>query len=217
MKLNLGKYVKTTRFKTTLWYTAIFLLLECVMGILIYVFFRLALYKELDISLTKQADNIYHLVAESKVDLNNFKPDSIYSSADELVYDLIFEAVTFNPNNTFVQVSLDNKIIFSTANLYKKQINLPLSTAANVKLLTFKDPILSDHPIRAVSLAKGEYRIIVAFPVLMINQMLDKFVELYFFIAPLFLFLSIIGGALISYKSLSRIDKIIKKTDEITT
>ncbi|MCW8824450.1 MAG: HAMP domain-containing protein, partial [Ignavibacteriaceae bacterium] len=76
---------------------------------------------------------------------------------------------------------------------------------------------LSDHPIRAVSLAKGEYRIIVAFPVLMINQMLDKFVELYFFIAPLFLFLSIIGGALISYKSLSRIDKIIKKTDEITT
>jgi nitrogen fixation/metabolism regulation signal transduction histidine kinase len=32
-----------------------------------------------------------------------------------------------------------------------------------------------------------------------------------------FLFLSILGGALISHKSLSRIDKIIKKTDEITT
>ena len=117
MNLNIGKYVKTTRFKTTLWYTTIFLLLECVMGILIYVFFRQSLYKELDISLTKQAENIYRLVAESKVDLNNFKPDSIYSSADELVYDLIFEAVTFNPNNTFVQVSLNNKIIFSTANL----------------------------------------------------------------------------------------------------
>lgn len=217
MKLNIGKYVKTTRFKTTLWYTAIFLLLECVMGILIYVFFRQALYKELDISLTKQADNIYRLVAESKVDLNNFKPDSIYSSADELVYDLIFEAVTFNPNNTFVQVSLNKKIIFATANLYKKQIILPPSVVNELKLITITDSNLSDHPVRVVDLQKGNYKIIVAFPVVLISQTLDKFVKLYIFIAPLFLFLSIFGGALISYKSLSRIDKIIKKTDEITT
>jgi signal transduction histidine kinase len=217
MKINIGQYVKTTRFKTTLWYTAIFLLLECVMGILIYIFFGQALYKELDISLTKQADNIYHLVAESKVDLSNFKPDSIYSSADELVYDLIFEAVALNPNNTFVQVSLNNKVIFSTANLYKKQINLPASGVDEVKLLTITDSNLSEHPVRVVNLEKGEYRIIVAFPVILISQTLDKFIKLYIFIAPLFLFFSVIGGALISQKSLSRIDKIIKKTDEITT
>ena len=217
MNINIGKYVKTTRFKTTLWYTTIFLLLECVMGILIYVFFRQSLYKELDISLTKQAENIYRLVAESKVDLNNFKPDSIYSSADELVYDLIFEAVTFNPNNTFVQVSLNNKIIFSTANLYKKQINLPRAGINEVRLLTLMDSNLSNHPVRAVDLQKGNYSIIVAFPVILISQTLDKFVKLYIFIAPLFLFLSMLGGALISHKSLSRIDKIIKKTDEITT
>ena len=41
--------------------------------------------------------------------------------------------------------------------------------------------------------------------------------DLYIIIVPFFLLLSIIGGVILSIKSLSRIDKIIKKTDEITT
>jgi len=81
--------------------------------------------KELDISLIKQAEMIYHFVKESGVDLNDFKPDSIYSSQDELVYDLIFEAVAFNPNNTFVQVSLKDKIVFKSSNLINKKIEFP--------------------------------------------------------------------------------------------
>jgi heavy metal sensor kinase len=217
MKFNLSKYVKTTRFKTTLWYTAVFLLLEFVMGFLLYFFLKQALYKELDVSLIKQAETIYHLVAESKIDLSDFKPDSVYSSTDELVYDLIFEAVTLNPNNTFVQVNLNGKTIFSTANLLNKKLNIPDTENEGEKLYSFYDSDLSNHPIRSVNFKKGKYRIIVAFPVLLINQMLDRLINLYILIAPLFLFLLVLGGALISYRSLSRIDKIIKKTDEITT
>ena len=217
MKSNVGNYVKTTRFKTTLWYTSIFLLLECVLGLLIYVFFRQALYKELDVSLMKQADTIYHLVKESKVDFVNFHPDSLYSSADEVIYDLIFEAVTLNPNNTLVQISISGKTVFSTANLDNKKLILPEANTKESELLTFFDSNISANPIRAVSLEKGKYSVIVAFPVVLINQTLDKFVRLYIFIAPLFLVLSVIGGSLISHKSLSRIDKIIQKTDAITT
>jgi len=160
---------------------------------------------------------IYHLVSESEIDLNNFKPDSVYYSADELVYDLIFEAVTLNPNNTFVQVRLNDKIIFSTANLYNKKINPPAKITGDETLYSFTNPKLSKHSIRAASLNKEGYNIIVAFPVLIINGMLDRLLDLYIFISPLFLILSVIGGALISHRSLSRIDKIIKKTDEITT
>ncbi len=187
------------------------------MGFLLYVFLKQALYKELDVSLTKQAQTIFHMVSESKIDLNNFKPDSVYSSTDELVYDLIFEAVTLNPNNTFVQVSLNGKVVFLTANLQNKKMILPETGVEEVGLYSFVDSELSDHPIRAVSLDKSKYRIIVAFPVVLINKMLDRLIDLYIFITPLFLFLSIIGGAIISHRSLSRIDKIIKKTDEITT
>ncbi len=214
--MNIIKYIKTTRFKTTLWYTAIFLLLEFVMGFVLYVFLKHALYQELDVSLIKQAESIHHLVAESKIDLNNFKPDSVYSSTDELVYDLIFEAVALNPNNTFVQVSLNRKVIFSTSNLQNKILNLPGGDEEE-NIYSFEDPGLSDHPIRAASFEEGKYKVIVAFPVVLINKMLDRLIDLYIFIAPVFLLLSIFGGALISYRSLSRIDKIIEKTDEITT
>ena len=215
--MNIIKYIKTTRFKTTLWYTAIFLLLEFVMGFVLYVFLKHALYQELDVSLIKQAESIHHLVAESKIDLNSFKPDSVYSSTDELVYDLIFEAVALNPNNTFVQVSLDGKVIFSTSNLQNKILNFPGSGNEEENIYSFEDPDLSDHPIRAASFEEGNYKVIVAFPVVLIKKMLDRLVDLYIFIAPVFLLLSIFGGALISYRSLSRIDKIIEKTDEITT
>ncbi len=165
----------------------------------------------------KQADMIYHLVAESELDLNNFKPDSLYSSAEELVYDLIFEAVTLNPNNTFVQVKLNQKIIFSTANLHDTKINLPDIKTSETYLFSFSDSTLSEHSIKAAYLNKKGYKIVVAFPLSLIDQMLERLIELYIFIAPVFLILSVIGGALISFRSLSRIDKIIRKTDEITT
>lgn len=182
-----------------------------------FIFFRQALFKELDVSLTKQADTIYHLMKESKIDFLNFHPDSLYSSTEEVIYDLIYEAVTLNPNNTFVQISISDKIVFSTANLDYKKIVLPETNIERAEPFTYFDSNLSQHPIRVVSLVKGKYSVIVAFPVILINQTLDKFVRLYILIAPLFLFLSVIGGALISHKSLSRIDKIIQKTDEITT
>ena len=217
MKFNIGNFVKSTRFKTTLWYTSVFLLLEFVLGILIFIFFRQELYKELDLSLTKQADAIYHLMKGSKIDFLNFHPDSLYSSTEEVIYDLIYEVVTLNPNNTFVQISISDKIVFSTANLDYKKIVLPETNIERVEPFTYFDSNLSKHPIRVVSLEKGKYNVIVAFPVVLINQTLDKFVKLYLLIAPLFLFLSVLGGALISHKSLSRIDKIIQKTDEITT
>ncbi|MGB9665609.1 MAG: hypothetical protein ACPL25_11940, partial [Ignavibacteria bacterium] len=119
MLMNLEKYFKSTRFKTTLWYSLIFLLLEIVLGTIIYVYINQTMRNELDLSLTKQAESIYKFVKESQVNLFEFEPDSVYSTPDELVYDIIFEALAFNPNNTFVQVSIKDKTVFRTANLGK--------------------------------------------------------------------------------------------------
>lgn len=214
---RLNKYLKTTRFRITIWYSIIFLLLEIVLGILIYTYLQQTMIKELDISLSKQAEMIYHFVVESEVDLSDFKPDSIYSSQDELVYDLIFEAVAFNPNNTFVQVSLKDKIIFKSSNLINKKIEFPKESIEEQALYSFSDPSISSNKIRAAYYKKDGYYILVAFPVGLINKTLENLTDLYVLISPIFLLLSFIGGALLSLKSLSRIDKIIKKTDEITT
>jgi signal transduction histidine kinase len=211
------EYLKTTRFKTTLWYSLIFLSLEAVIGIVIYTYLSQSMNKELDLSLSKQADMIYHFVNRSGIDLSDFKPDSIYSSPSELVYDLIFEAVAYNPANTFVQISYKNKIVFRTANLSDDKIKTNIDKPNKTVLYTFSDSLLSEEPIRAAFLKKSGYDIIVAYPRSSISETLTSLTNLYVIIAPIFFLLSLIGGFIISFRALSRIDKIIQRTEKITT
>lgn len=217
MLFDISKYFKTTRFKTTLWYSLLFLLLEIVIGIVIYTYLNKSMNRDLDRSLSRQADMIYHFVKKSNVDLSDFKPDSIYSSPSELVYDLIYEAVALNPSNTFVQISYKNKIIFKTPNLSDYEIEPRLNKENKTVLFSFADSLLSRQPIRAAYLDKDDYRIVVAFPSYLISQTLNNLTNIYVIIAPIFFLFSLAGGALISFKSLSRIDKIIQKTEKITT
>lgn len=210
------KYFKTTRFKTTLWYSLVFLVLEIVIGIVIYGFLKHNMYKELDLSLTKQANSIYNFVMESKINIEEFEADSIYETPDDLIYDLIFDVVAFNPNNTFVQVSYKNRTVFSTANLKESIINNPDSLMLQSGLYTFSDNSLSEHLIRAAYLQKNDYKIIVAFPIHVINTTLKNLTDIYIIIAPIFFVLSLLGGSIISYRALNRIDKIIDETNTIT-
>ena len=213
---KIKKHIKTTRFKTTLWYSLVFLLLEVVIGLVIYTYLSQSMNKELDLSLNKQVDMIYHFVEESDVKLSEFKPDSIYSSPSELIYDLIFEAVVFNPSNTFVQVSYNKKIIFHTANLSDYEIKVHPTKENEIVLFSFSDSLLSTHSVRAAYLKKNGYEIIVAFPRYLIKQTLDSLISLYIIIIPVFFLLSLAGGSIISFRALSRIDRIIQKTEKIT-
>ncbi len=217
MTFGIKKYFKTTRFKTTLWYSLLFLLLEIVIGIVVYTYLNKSMNRDLDRSLSKQADMIYHFVKKSNVDLSDFKPDSLYSSPSELVYDLIYEAVALNPSNTFVQIGYKNKIIFKTPNLSDYEIKPKLRNENKTVLFSFADSLLSNQPIRVAYLDKDGYSIIVAFPRYLISQTLNNLTNIYIIIAPIFFLFSLAGGALISFKSLSRIDKIIQKTEKITT
>ena len=122
-------YVKTTRFKNGIWYSLIFLFLEIVIGSVIYFYLRGSLYKQLDLSLTGQANLIFDIVNEKGVDFYNFIPDSVYSSPADLIQDLAFEAVALNPTNTFIQVRFKDKIIFQTDNL--KSTHTDLTDASN--------------------------------------------------------------------------------------
>ena len=210
------RFIKSTRFKTAIWYSLVFLILEIVIGSVIYFYLRSSLYTQLDFSLTKQCELIYHFVSEKNIDLYEFTPDSIYSSPDELVYDLAFEAVALNPNNTFIQVRFKDKIIFKTENLRGFHTDLSDSSSQRQIIKTFYDKHLSPHEMRASVLNENGYQIITAFPVLLINDALRSLTDLYIIIAPIFFLISVIGGTFIAIKSLSRIDSIIDRTKYIT-
>lgn len=207
-------YLRSTRFKTTLWYSLIFLLFEIILGAIIYLYVYRSMTKELDLSLKRQAETIYNFVQKSNVNLANFEADSIYSSPDELIYDLIFEALAYNPQNTFVQIKLKDKIIFKTANLSSGSIQT-FDQKEELKFYDYKDEDLSDDLIRVVNLKKHDYNITVAYPLSSIYSTLNSLTELYIIILPLFLIVSFIVGSFLSIKALARIDQIIKKTEEI--
>lgn len=211
---RLKLFFTSSRFKIALWYSAIFLILETILGVVIYIYILQKSEAALDSNIEAQAKAILRGIEEKHFDLETFQPDSIYKSQDELIWDIIYEVIIFNRRNTFIQISSPSKVIFKSANLAGSEIALDNLTPQ--KIITYQNSQLSEHPIRLCLLRGKGYTVIVAYPTDQIEQLLSLLKELYLIIAPLFFIISIIGGFVISNKSLSRIDKIISKTSEIT-
>lgn len=210
------EFYRTTRFKTTVWYAGLFLLLEIVSWTIVYFYLKNDLYKDLDEAISAQAQAIYNFVSESNVKLLNFEPDSVFTSREDFVFDLIFDAIVTNPRSAYIQVKMNNDLIFRTDNLKPHKISLKNNNGSSFNIVTFNDSLLSDHELRAAHLVKNNYDIIVAFPTVLIARTLTHFTDINGILGPLFLLLAVLGGALISFKSLSRIDLIIAKTKKIT-
>ncbi|MCX7797243.1 MAG: HAMP domain-containing histidine kinase [Melioribacter sp.] len=189
--------------------------MEVVLGIVIYYHLYTNSLKKLDSSLSAQANAIMRILKSKHVDIETFQPDSIYASEEELVWDIIYDIVVFNNRNTFIQILSGNKVIFQSANLQKNNLDFP-KIKSTFKTFDIKNPNISNNEIRVVQLQDSNYKVIVAYPKEHIIQTINSLTDIYVIIAPLFFVISIIGGALISQRSLSRIDKIIKKTEEIT-
>ena len=207
-------FITSTRFKITFWYSSLFLFLEILLGLSIYGYFYHTANLNLDGNLKAQAKSIYRIFEEKHVDFESFVPGAIYKTEDEFIWDVIYDAIVFNRRNTYVQISRNRKILFKTANLGDVLIDSKSSTKEI--LFTYRNDKLSTEPIRVCKLNGKRFSIMVAYPLEHISQTLNWLRDIYIIIAPVFFFISMLGGALISNKSLSRIDAIIKKTDEIT-
>ena len=207
-------FIKSTRFKTTLWYSALFIFLEILLGFAIYFYLFNTLMDNLDVSLKSQARAIQRLVTEKHMDIEHFVPDSTYSAPEDLVWDVIYNEVAFNLRNNYIQIYFKNRTIFKSANLNQDSLYFP-EKKAELNLFTFTDTTLSPKSIRCVQVNSPKYSIIVAFPLQHVVQTLNSLVHIFIILAPIFFLISLAGGTIISYKALSRIDAIIKRTEEI--
>ncbi len=215
MFAKLKPFVSTTRFKFTIWYSSLFLLLEILLGFAIYFYLYKSSHTNLDLTLKSQARAILRVVEEKHVDLDSFEPGPVYKSEDELIWDIIYDAIVFNRRNTYVEIFTSKKIVFKTANL--GNINLQFSERKEKEaLFNFLNSDLSEDVIRVCQLQGNRYTVLVAYPKEFIEQTLNGLRAIYIKVAPLFLIISFLGGWLLTSKSLSRIDAIIKKTEEIT-
>jgi len=215
MLAKLKPFLLTDRFRITIWYSSLFLFLEILLGIIIYVYLYRNTHSRLDNTLKEQAKAILRVVEEKHFDLDSFEPGMIYQTEDELIWDIIYDAIVFNRRNTFIEIVSLKKIVFKTANLAKNELTFD-DIKEKEAVFDFQNDELSEDIIRACQLRGKRYTVIVAYPKEYIVQTLNSLRDIYIKIAPLFLIISMIGGALLSSKSLSRIDAIIKKTEEIT-
>lgn len=215
MFAKLKPFISSTRFKTSIWYASVFLVLEILLGVLVYISLYNSLLNRLDTALKNQAQAISRIMTEKHVDIEHFQPDSVYQSPEDFIWDVIYDEVAFNLRNNYIQIFYKNKLLFKSSNLTNDTLSFPLKNGP-INLFDFKDPNLTERTIRAVQLNNRGYNIIVAYPLDNISQTLHSLVYIYLLLAPLFFIVAIIGGILISTKALSRIDAIIRKTEEIT-
>ena len=213
MLKKIKSYLFSSKFKIALWYSLVFLILEILFGISIYIYLYHKSKVNLDTSLKTQASAILRIMAEKQLDLESFRPNELYKSEDELIWDILYDAIVFNRRNTFIQIYDKNRVVFKTANLKNNLIKIDKTQS---ELFDYYDSKLSEHTIRTCNLKKGKFSVVVAYPIEQINFLLNKLIEIYILIAPFFFLVSILGGILISIKSLNRINKIIAKTEEIT-
>lgn len=208
-------FFRSSRFRITVWYTSLFLVLEILLGIVIYIYLYNSSYRNLDYALKIQAISIRHILEEKHIDIESFRPGELYKNEEELVWDIIYDVVVFNRRNTFIQISNKKKIVFKTGNLQNIILSFP-DKASEEEIFDYYDSRLSGENIRVCLLQNGKYTIVVAYPKEFVKVTLDNLQEILLLITPIFLIISMIGGMLLSAKSLSRIDKVIKKTEEIT-
>lgn len=212
---HIKNFFTSSRFRITIWYTSLFFVLEIALGIVIYVYLYNTSYRNLDYALKVQATSIRHFIEEKQIDIESFKPGDLYKNEEELVWDIIYDAVVFNRRNTFIQISNKKKIVFKTANLQNITLTFP-EKKTEEEIFDYNNPKLSEENIRVCLIQNKNYSIIVAYPKEYVQATLDNLEEILLLITPAFLLVSMFGGMLLSAKSLSKIDMIIKKTEEIT-
>ncbi len=213
---NKIKYLfSSSRLKITIWYSLIFLVLEILLGILLY----LSLYKSLEGNLEKslkfEADIINKVIAKNKINPETFTPDSTYTNSEDLLWDIIYSELLNRPRNNFIQVKFKDKIIFKSVNLGNEFFSIK-NPAAETKIIRYKNLNLSAKDLIAAVQYKNDYQIVVASNRDYISQSLNSLLNIYAYLVPIFFIISIAGGIFLSAKSLSRIDSIIKETEEIT-
>ncbi|MBI2420448.1 MAG: hypothetical protein HYV28_21515, partial [Ignavibacteriales bacterium] len=160
MTFQLKSFIHSTRLISTVWYSLLFLILEISIGAFIYFYLYSSLSDQLNYSLTKQATAIITYFSESKPEFDTFEPDSLYSTPEELVWDIIYDAVALNPRNTYIQISYNNKLIYKSDNLKKTEINSPLPRSKDVYISEIENPVLSKQKIRTASVWFDKYKII---------------------------------------------------------
>lgn len=227
-------FFRSIRTKLTLWYASLVGISLVAFGASAYLFTLSSLSENLDRSLKNEVVWISELIEPKarKVrlqrsalqELQQLKKaappivtdeiDTSGSDVDE-IWNQIYQHTLLSPRKQFILIYDSNgDLLYRSPNLRNERLDAREIPFERISVSTVDQKEGSD--LRVASTQNEFVKIIVAYPLEELNEVLDNIFSSYRFLAPLTLLISIVGGWFLADKSLKPVDTITRTARKIS-
>jgi two-component system, OmpR family, sensor kinase len=229
------KLFHSMRTKLTLWYTVLLGIMLLSFGGISYVFTRSTLSDNLDRSLHSEVTWVngfiepkakkVRLKRSALLELQQLKktapaPEEIEqintdSAAVDEIWNQIYQHTILSPRRQYIQIlDRNGDLLYRSPSLGKQSLQFTDIPYGWIKLVTMRND--EGRELRVASTQNDYVKILVAYPLEELNEVLDGIFSIFLILAPAALLISVIGGWFLAHRSLKPVDTITKTAREIS-
>jgi two-component system, OmpR family, sensor kinase len=229
------KLFHSMRTKLTLWYTALLGIMLLSFGGISYVFTKSTLSDNLDRSLHSEVTWVNGFIepkakkvrlkrsallelqqlkktAPAPVEAEQIATDS--AAVDE-IWNQIYQHTILSPRRQYIQIlDRNGDLLYRSPSLGKQSLQFTDIPYGWIKLVTTQND--EGRELRIASTQNDYVKILVAYPLEELNEVLDGIFSIFRILAPVALLISVIGGWFLAHRSLKPVDAITKTAREIS-
>ncbi|HVN48105.1 MAG TPA: ATP-binding protein [Bacteroidota bacterium] len=232
------KFFHSIRAKLTLWYALILGITLIGSGVAAYIVTRETMIQNLDQSLRNEAlwvnefiepkakkirlkraaiKELQEVKRAAKADTDRVIiaiSDSEKAISDDM-WNKIYQHTLLSPQRHYIQIlDRNGDVLYRSQSLHDYQLGYPEIPYQWINVVTAGGP---DNNLVRLALMQTDYvKIFVAYPLAPVYEVLDSVFYNLLFIAPVALFVSIVGGWFLGRKSLRPVDALTKAARDIT-
>jgi two-component system OmpR family sensor kinase len=229
------KLFHSIRTKLTLWYTALLGIMLVSFSGISYVFTRSTLSDNLDRSLHSEVTWVngfiepqakkVRLKRSALLELQQLKKSapapeetaqiSTDSAAVDEIWNQIYQHTILSPRRQYIQIlDRNGDLLYRSPSLGKQSLQFTDIPYGWIKLATTHND--EGQELRIASTQNDYVKILVAYPLEELNEVLDGIFSIFLILAPVALLISVIGGWFLAHRSLKPVDTITKTAREIS-
>jgi two-component system OmpR family sensor kinase len=223
------------RTKLTLWYTLIVAATLVGFGATAYLFTRTTLSDNLDRSLRSEVQWVNEFIEpkakkvrlkrSALLELQQLKrsapPDTEVDQADseevaiDAIWNQIYQHTLLSPRRQYIQIlDRNGDLLYRSPSLGKGSISYADIPYGHTTVVTIRNE--EGRQLRLAATQNNYVKIIVAYPLDELNDVLNGIFSDFGLLTPLALIISVIGGWFLAYSSLKPVDSITKTARKIT-
>ncbi len=231
------KLFHSIRTTLTLWYTALLGIMLLSFGGISYLFTRSTLSDNLDRSLHSEVTWVNEFIGpqakkvrlkrSALLELQQLKQSaptpapaekgeiSADSAAGDEIWDQIYQHTILNPHRQFIQIlDRNGDLLYRSPSLGTQTLQFTDIPYGWIKVATTRNE--EGRELRIASTQNDYVKILVAYPLEELNEVLDGIFSIFLVLAPVALLISVIGGWFLAHRTLKPVDTITKTAREIS-